>query len=302
MLLGSRRISAVYMSRGKAASVLETFLLEQLDAFARTGTLSRAAEELHITQPALSRNMKKLEESIGVPLFDRANRKISLNATGEVAARCARRALDANRKVTEMSRDFDRKQRAVVVGSPSLLPLADVVLALRDRFPERHFASEVVEDADLLAGLRSHAYHLAGFHGRPHGDQLFCKPLFEERLGVLVPREHPWASRDSIAFEEIGSSNIISSVGTGHWGEIVQQHVHPGNLLIQQNLSALSDLIRSSSMPTFWSDRMERRGMDQFERILVPISDDDALAVYYLACLASEKKHLSDLFDGLALE
>lgn len=72
--------------------------------------------------------------------------------------------------------------------------------------------------------------------------------------------------------------------------------------MIQQNLSALSDLIRSSSMPTFWSDRMERRGMDQFERILVPISDDDALAVYYLACLASEKKHLSDLFDGLALE
>ena len=282
--------------------MLETFLLEQLDAFARTGTLSRAAEELHVTQPALSRNMKKLEESIGVPLFDRANRKISLNATGEVAARYAHRALDANRKVAEMARDFDRRQKAVVVGSSSLLPLADVVLALRDSFPERRFASEVVDDGDLLAGLRSHTYHLAVFHGRPHDDQLFCKPLFEERLGVLVPRKHAWASRDSITFEEIDGSNIISSVGTGHWGEIVQQHIHPGSLLIQQSLSALSDLIRSSSMPTFWSDRMEWRGMDQFERVLVPISDDDALAVYYLACLAREKEHLSDLFDGIAFE
>ena len=302
MLLGPRRINAVYMFQGEAMSMLETFLLEQLDAFARTGTLSSAAEELHVTQPALSRNMKKLEESIGVPLFDRANRKISLNATGEVAARYARRALDANRKVAEMARDFDRRQRAVVVGSSSLLPLADVVLALQDRFSERRFASEVAEDSDLLTGLHSYAYHLAVFHGKPHDNQLFCKPLFEERLGVLVPREHPWASRESITFEEISSSNIISSVGTGHWGEIVQQHVHPGCLLIQQNLSALSDLIRSSSMPTFWSDRMERRGMDQFERVLVPISDDDALAVYYLACLASEEKHLSDLFDGLAIE
>lgn len=123
----------------------------------------------------------------------------------------ARRAPDANRKVAEMSRDFDRKQRTVVVGSSSLLPLADVVLALRDRFPERHFASEVAEDGDLLAGLRSYAYHLAIFHGHPHDNQLFCKPLFEERLGVLAPRNHAWASRDSITFEEISCVRAICS-------------------------------------------------------------------------------------------
>ena len=51
--------------------MIDIFLLEQLDAFARTGTLSRAAEELHITQPALSRNMKKLEATLGVSLFNR---------------------------------------------------------------------------------------------------------------------------------------------------------------------------------------------------------------------------------------
>ncbi|MBQ9195619.1 MAG: LysR family transcriptional regulator, partial [Clostridia bacterium] len=62
--------------------MLDVFLLEQLDAFSRTGTLSKAAEELHITEPALSRNMKKLEEILGVPIFDRQSRKITLNETG----------------------------------------------------------------------------------------------------------------------------------------------------------------------------------------------------------------------------
>lgn len=51
--------------------MVETFLLEQLIAFAKYGTLSKAAEELHITQPALSRSMKKLENEFGVSLFDR---------------------------------------------------------------------------------------------------------------------------------------------------------------------------------------------------------------------------------------
>ena len=57
--------------------MLDIFLLEQLDAFARNGTLSRAAEELHITQPALSRNMKKLEEALGVSLFTRESSRVA---------------------------------------------------------------------------------------------------------------------------------------------------------------------------------------------------------------------------------
>ena len=277
--------------------MLETFLLEQLDAFARTGTLSKAAEELHITQPALSRNMKKLEDIIGVPLFDRAGRKISLNETGRVAARYARQTLEANQKTIEMTRAFDLRHRAVVVGSSSVLSLNDVLRALRSRFPERNFVSELVEESALLAGLHNHAFHLAVLHGQPHDRGLYSRRLFKERLCVSVPSGHVWAVRDSITFAELNGTNIISSVGTGRWHDIVQQHVRTDNLVVQQNLTTLAELIDSSSMPTFWSDRMAQRGFEQTGRVLVPIADDDALAVYYLACLANKKRYLDDLLD-----
>ena len=69
--------------------MMELYLLEQLIAFSRQGTLSGAAEKLHISQPALSQSMKKLEESLGVSLFERSKNKIALNENGIMAApRC----------------------------------------------------------------------------------------------------------------------------------------------------------------------------------------------------------------------
>ena len=61
--------------------------LEQLLAFAEYGTLSAAAEHLHLSQPALSRSMRRLEMDLSVPLFDHAKNKIALNENG-VCPKC----------------------------------------------------------------------------------------------------------------------------------------------------------------------------------------------------------------------
>ena len=63
--------------------MIEIYLLEQLAAVAEHGTLIKAAEALYLSQPALSRSMKKLETQLGVSLFDRDNSKITLNKTGQ---------------------------------------------------------------------------------------------------------------------------------------------------------------------------------------------------------------------------
>ena len=74
--------------------MIELYQLEHLLAVARYGTLSRAAEELHTSQPVLSRTMQKLEEELQVRLFDRQKNKLTLNKNGEVAVQCAEKVMD----------------------------------------------------------------------------------------------------------------------------------------------------------------------------------------------------------------
>ena len=80
--------------------------LEQLIAFADLGTLSMAAQKLHISQPTITRTMQHLEETFGVPLFVRGKNKIILNETGKRAVEQARGLLsaadDALRRVKEI--------------------------------------------------------------------------------------------------------------------------------------------------------------------------------------------------------
>lgn len=125
--------------------------------FARTGTLSRAAEELHITQPALSRNMKKLEATLGVSLFNRESSKITLNETGKIAAEYARRALDANQEMIEMTLAFDRRERSLTMGSCTILPIYDVLPLLQERFIGKAITTELSdrEDCWLICAITS---------------------------------------------------------------------------------------------------------------------------------------------------
>ena len=65
--------------------------LKQLVAFADMGTLSKVAEEFHISTPSITRSMKNLEECLGVTLFNRSKNRIELNETGQVAVEYARK-------------------------------------------------------------------------------------------------------------------------------------------------------------------------------------------------------------------
>ena len=81
--------------------------------------------------------------------------------------------------------------------------------------------------------------------------------------------------------------------------DITLKHLSPSDLLIQNTMDALAELIDASNLPFFNSDQMLKTGYEMPGRISIPISDPDAHAIYWLACLASEQKNYRSVFNAV---
>ena len=279
--------------------MIENYLLEQFVGFADAGTLLKASETLHVTQPSLSRSMKKLEEEFGVSLFHRENSKISLNETGRIAAEYARRALDANQEMIDRVVAYDRSLRTVYVGSCAPLPVNDLLPVLQERLPGKTISTELADDDKLLVGLKNHTYQLAVLHEDPDDRSFFCQRFMEENLYISIAEDHPLAGRSSVTFEDLRGLRILMASNIGFWMDANSAKLDMKDMLIQNSMEALSELIQASNLPFFNSDQFLARGYEAEGRVSIPISDPEAHATYWLACLATEQKAYRSIFNAV---
>lgn len=280
--------------------MIETYLLEQFSAFARCGTLLKASEELHITQPTLSRSMRKLEEKLGVSLFHRENSKLSLNETGKVAAEYAEKVLTANQDMIDHVLAYDRSLRTVSIGSCSPFPINELMPAFQDFLSEKTILTELSDsDERLLTGLKNHQYDLVVLHTLPTDRSFFCQRYMEEQIYISIAKDHPIASLDTVTFEQLRGIRIMVSGNIGFWMEICKRHLEESDLLVQSNNDALTDLVEASTLPFFNSDRMIELGYDAPDRKSIPIRDDDAHATYWVVCRVTDQKKYHSIFNAV---
>ncbi len=279
--------------------MVEIFLLEQLVTFAKCGTLSKAAEELHITQPALSRSMKKLEDAFGVSLFDREKSKIFLNETGKVAVQYAEKVLEADCEMVERTVAFDRSKRTIVVGSCAALPINTLMPLLQERFSGKVITTEISPDDNLINGLKKRIYQLAVLHEHPLDNNIFCQRYTDEQLYITLPLNHALASQETLTFADLEGMSILAHGSSGFWLDICKQNLKKTKLLIQDSIDMLHELLDSSSLPAFNSNRAMEYGYESSKRVTIPLTDEAAHTTYYLACLDSEKSKYNSIFNAV---
>jgi DNA-binding transcriptional LysR family regulator len=244
--------------------------------------------------------MKKLEDVLGVSLFIRENSKITLNETGKLAADYARRALEANQELIERVTAFDRSLRTVSIGSCSPFPINDLMPTLQEQLPGKTLSTELVSnDEKLLAGLRSHLYQMVVLHHCPEDKDMFCQRYLDEQLYISIAKDHPLAKQDSVTFEELKGLRILMTAHVGFWMDVTLEKLNASDLLIQNSMDALGELIDASNLPFFNSDQMLKAGYQPPDRVALPITDPEAHATYWIACLASEQQKYRSVFSAV---
>lgn len=278
--------------------MIELYELRQFIAFAETGTLSEAAEVLHLSQPALSRTMKNLENELGISLFERSKNKLKLNENGNYVLELAKNLLSDANSLPLKAREFDRKNRTITLGICSPAPAWLLVPFITNHFPHSSLQTEQDTESRLISGLNQNIYQLISLHKKPEGTQYFYKECGKESLMFALPKKHRYARRKSISFSEMNGENMLLMPDIGFWS-FVRDKMPDSRFLTQNDQFSFNELVQASSLPSFASDLSEKNKATPSGRVYVPISDEEATVTYYLICKTENKKLFQSLFQEL---
>lgn len=163
---------------------------------------SRAARRLHISQPALSQQIRTLEREIGVPLFSRSSRQVELTASGRALLETAPIAL------YEVSQAMERAQHAangdvgrlaigsVRTGLASITPR--IMRAVREELPMLRLDAFHMDTAAQLISLSDRRIDVGVVRAAPASEDIAVQPLVTEPLHVVLPADHPLAATESV--------------------------------------------------------------------------------------------------------
>lgn len=279
--------------------MIEIYLLEQLSAFAEYGTLSKAAEALHISQPALSRSMKKIEEELGVSLFERDKARISLNETGELAAKLAAEMLSLNNGMERRIKAFDRSLHSITVGSCAPFPTNALMPLLQEYFGDMMITSCLAEIDEVEAGLLDNTYQIGILNKPVENEDLFCQRFISEHLFISVPKTHRLAKKKAIKFDDFEGESFLMFEHVGCWKDLCHAKMTGANFLIQNSMDSLEELIRGTDFPCFTTDAFMQTSPVTSNRVAVPIEEPEAYQTFYIACQNSYKKKYASFFNSI---
>lgn len=285
---------------------MEFYQLWQLVAFAECGSLSKAAETVHTSQPALSRSMRNLESELGVPLFNRTKNHIELTETGVIAAQHAKTIVSAHDKMARDVQEADRRLRSFSFGSIAPAPIWELTPIASKIFAEKTITSDLQEtESSLVQGLNDGAYNfIVLLHPLEENDsngklRYVCKPFVREKLSVLLPASHRLAKRKSLSLKELAGESFLIFNKIGFWYSICKQKIPDAVFLEQNELSSLREIVLASDLPSFQTNLTRYRDDIPQDKIAVPLSDPEVDVQFWCICLAEKEREYAPLFEAL---
>ncbi|MFI5694572.1 LysR family transcriptional regulator [Kribbella sp. NPDC051586] len=196
--------------------MMDLNMLRQFVVVARLEHLSRAAEELHLAQPSLSRTIARLEHELGTPLFDRANR-LRLNPAGVLFRGYAERALgelDAGRRA--VAEATEQGSGSVRLAAETFLALTEPIAAFKRDHPSVEIELQQMSAEEMPRRLRAQDIDFCVASQPVPGAGLESAMLLDEAVLVVTALGHPFAGRDSVSVGDLADEPFVIA-RKGHW-------------------------------------------------------------------------------------
>ena len=203
---------------------MELRVLRYFLAVVAEGNISNAAQQLHISQPTISRQLKELEEELGVTLFRRGNKSIELTDRGRYLAHQANQLLTLSDKTVDNIRQTEQIDGSVYIGSGEfkmMLTLGQAIKALQESYPDVLFNIKSTNSIEVHEKLQSGIFDFGVvMDPTDKTDYEYLTLKGESRWGLLVPNSASLAKQDYIIPADLENANLIVSQQSGSSDQI----------------------------------------------------------------------------------
>ncbi|SHK97927.1 selenium metabolism-associated LysR family transcriptional regulator [Desulforamulus aeronauticus] len=210
-------------------TTLQTFI-----AVAEKKNLSLAAQDIHITQPAISKQLSVLETHFGTPLVERRGRGVNLTPAGEIFYRHAKEILDllnrADREIRQMSGEI--RGRMIIWAStiPGHYILPPIIASFKREHPDVQTVLQISDSKEAIRKLLEEAAHIAAVGILPNNKRIEGVKFFSDELVVIAPPDHPFAEESEISLEKLAKEPLVwRELGSGT-RSVVETYLAKGGL------------------------------------------------------------------------
>ncbi len=257
--------------------------LKYIVALAREKHFGRAAEACFVSQPTLSVAIRKLEDELGVQLFERGTAGIQTTAMGDQLIEQAQKVLDE----ASLLKDLARQGRDPLAGplrvgviftiGPYLLPW--LVPQMIQAHPSMPMLLQENYTVKLLETLRQGEIDVLILAEPFDAQGLVTEPVYDEHFMVAVPRQHPWAKRRRIPSAELTQQTMLL-LGSGHCFRDQVVEICPELSRFSQASSGIQKTFEGSSLETIRHMVASGVGITVLPQTACPRSRDDGFLCY----------------------
>ncbi|MFZ5649395.1 MAG: selenium metabolism-associated LysR family transcriptional regulator [Bacillota bacterium] len=259
---------------------LETFIL-----VAELQSFTAAARKLYMSQPAVSFQIKSLEEDLQVTLFQRGDKRLGLTAAGKILYPEAKKMVLRYQKIKSGIDDLKGlKSGHLVVGASTtpgeyLVPL--MIGEFRRLYPGVGVSLQVAGSGQVFRWVKDREIDVGVTGSAASGNWLWCERWIEDDLALIVPPEHPWAKRDDIDKEELLAEPLIlrepgSGTRRSFEQKIVEAGLDPARINLAMELGSTRAIITAVqaglgvSVVSVWAAR-DALDLGKIKRVTPPV-------------------------------
>jgi DNA-binding transcriptional LysR family regulator len=192
---------------------LENFRLVVFRAVAEQLSFRKAAEEMYLTQPAVSLQIKALEEDLGVQLFDRTGAHITLTAAGKVLRDYCEQVrmllVQAEHEIAALSGEHAGQLALGASTTIAQYVLPRLLGEFRREYPRVHPTLISGNTEHIVEAVEKQKIALGFIEGPARSREVKTEPFLEDELVLIVSTAHEWAERNSVSCSEIASAPLL---------------------------------------------------------------------------------------------